>query len=764
MSAPILLLVDLQHHFLQRPGLQPAAATLLPQVAAWLRYFRQQGWPVCHLRTVVAADGHDAMAHWQQRPSIPCRAGSADAEAPPELMAWADEAVVHKRFYDPFLESQLAATLTRLAGETVRRPAAAETLPAAAETLPAAAEALPAAAEALPAAAEALPAAAEALPAAAEALPAAAETLPAAEAATTAWPPLIVAGLYTHACVRSVVIGCYERGWSPQLAIDACASPEPIHAEATRHFLTQRLCRLVTLADWRAADTALAADAALPRRPAAWFDGDWQMAQSDVESDWCHAQPATGVPCYRQPAATAAQIAAAVATLQGESTASTAAWPLPAAARRRLLQRWRDRLQIERPALLVRLREEIGKPPRLAAEEFDRAIAHLEGAIDLIDQLREPIADGVTVYHQPLGGVALITPWNNPLAIAIGKLAPALACGNRVVWKPAPECAGLSNHLLQTLLQVGLPATALRLLHGGAAVGEALLRAAPVAAASITGSIATGRQAAAICQQLGKGLQAELGGNNGAIIWQGADLPQVATDLIAAGFSFAGQRCTAIRRLIVQRDLLPTLQMLLAEALATFVAAPPEQTLWAPLISPQRYRSFAATVAAAVDAGATPLVGAVDAGATPLVGAVDAGATPLVGAAATAPTGCWAAPLILQVRDANAAIFQQESFGPLQVVMVADQFTEALTLLNCVPHGLIAMVCGGSAAERQQFAEQAQAGMLQFESAPRLHPQAPFAGWRDSAIGPPEHGRWDLQFYTRPQCHYQAPAGDFITR
>ena len=694
MRTPILLLVDLQHHFLQRPGLQPTAATLLPQVAAWLHHFRQQGWPVCHLRTVVAADGHDAMAHWQQRSPIPCRAGSDDAAAPPELAAWTGEAVVHKRFYDPFLESELAATLARLAGESVQCAAAAEALPAA------------------------------------------------AEAATTAWPPLIVAGLYTHACVRSVVIGCYERGWSPQLAIDACASPEPIHAEATRHFLTQRLCRLVTLADWRAADPALAADAALPRRPAAWFDGDWQMAQSDVESDWCHAQPATGVPCYRQPAATAAQIAAAVATLQGEPTASTAAWPLPAAARRRLLQRWRDRLQIERPALLVRLREEIGKPPRLAAEEFDRAIAHLEGAIDLIDQLREPIADGVTVYHQPLGGVALITPWNNPLAIAIGKLAPALACGNRVVWKPAPECAGLSNHLLQTLLQVGLPATALRLLHGGAAVGEALLRAAPVAAASITGSIATGRQAAAICQQLGKGLQAELGGNNGAIIWQGADLPQVATDLIAAGFSFAGQRCTAIRRLIVQRDLLPTLQMLLAEALATFVAAPPEQTLWAPLISPQRYRSFAATVAAAVDAGATPLVGA----------------------AATAPTGCWAAPLILQVRDANAAIFQQESFGPLQVVMVADQFTEALTLLNCVPHGLIAMVCGGSAAERQQFAEQAQAGMLQFESAPRLHPQAPFAGWRDSAIGPPEHGRWDLQFYTRPQCHYQAPAGDFITR
>lgn len=424
------------------------------------------------------------------------------------------------------------------------------------------------------------------------------------------------------------------------------------------------------------------------------------------------------------------------------------------AAARAAARPWRDRPHAERTRILLaaaeliqdrvpecaeRIAREVGKPLRDATAEVKRTAALLRAAAAV-----EPppmMSHGADAWSRrvPLGVVALVTPWNNPVAIPAGKFAPALAFGNVVVWKPSPGAPETARGLHALLREAGLPQGTLELVSGGELVARALFEDPDVDAVSLSGSSAAGWSAQEVCGRRRLPLQAELGGNNGAIVWSDADL-DAAADLVARGaFSFAGQRCTANRRVIVERSILDSfVEKLVAAAGRLRLGDPldPETDL-GPLISEAAARRVEALIARAQPA--CRLV------ATPLGPPVARGA--------------YLPPALLIAEDPSHEIVREETFGPVLVVQPADSFDHALELLNGVSQGLIAALFSPGPERRERFLASAQAGVLKLDrSTADAGAEAPFGGIKASGLGPPEHGPGNVEFYTRLQAVY-GPGG-----
>src|SRR5204862_7119456 len=159
----------------------------------------------------------------------------------------------------------------------------------------------------------------------------------------------------------------------------------------------------------------------------------------------------------------------------------------------------------------------------------------------------------------PIGVCALITPWNFPMAIPTWKMFPALLCGNTVVLKPAEDTPQTAQRLIEILTEAGIPPGVVNLVHGrGEEVGAALVRHPDVQLVSFTGSAAVGREIAAVCGQHLKRVSLELGGKNGQIVMEDADLELAVEGALWGAFGTTGQRCTATSRLIVHRDVAKT--------------------------------------------------------------------------------------------------------------------------------------------------------------------------------------------------------------
>jgi len=321
---------------------------------------------------------------------------------------------------------------------------------------------------------------------------------------------LIVAGLYGHACVRSTVLEAYERGYQVSVAADAIGSYDLLHAEISREFIEDRAATYLSFGEWlnSAVEHGTSPRSSAGALPAAWIDGRWFEADATGHA-YEHHQPTNGQFLYRVNDASAKQIdqAVRVAHCAAHDWAKTAVQQRCA-----LLRSWYSNLLSARDSLISELVQEIAKPVSQAQEEYERMLCHLGDAIGLTERLQEPVAAEVEVRHRPHGVVAVVTPWNNPLAIAMGKLSSAIACGNSVLWKPAPECAQVSQHLLQVLARSDMPRGLIGLLQGGYRVAEQLVRQPLVAAVALTGSVATGRRVALSCQHRNIPLQAELGG------------------------------------------------------------------------------------------------------------------------------------------------------------------------------------------------------------------------------------------------------------
>ena len=545
---------------------------------------------------------------------------------------------------------------------------------------------------------------------------------------------LFVAGVHLHGCVRATVLDAYQRGLEVWVAEDAVGSDDPLHAAVTRRYLEVRAARFASVSELlaRAAGGGTAAEeiAQLPRAVVSGVS-----VGGDGSSALVHASPRDlSRTLFRVPRAGAPEAERAAEA----ASAARGRWAaVPYAEKRASLARAADRLEASAGELERLLATDVGKPIALGRAEVARAAAllRLPAAAPAIRRT----GPGSRARRVPLGVVAVVTPWNNPIAIPIGKIASALLLGNAVVWKPAPAASRIALRVEEILRGSGIPEGLVGLVCGDDRTARELFRCPGVDAVTLSGSSAAGWSAQEACAARRIPLQAELGGNNAAIVWDGADVGSAASLVAHGAFAFAGQRCTANRRAVVDSRLLgPFLQTLESATRALAWGDPLEPaTVVGPLLSESARERVAVIVERALPQ--------VEKALRPLGCGEPEGPW---------PKGAYYAPTVLVCRNPAREIVQEETFGPVLVVQPAGGFEEALELAQGVRQGLVASMFGGSEEERELF-RGVRAGILKRGAATAdADLVSPFGGWKASGVGPPERGDGDVEFYTRAQALY----------
>ena len=547
---------------------------------------------------------------------------------------------------------------------------------------------------------------------------------------------VVIAGVHTHGCVRATALDAYQAGFTVWVAGDAVGSYDPLHAAISQNHLEGRICRFFDSAQILrrlGLNPSFSGPVDSGSLPVSWIDGRWQPPSASHEmvtlrnpADWSECLDVV-------PLGQANDVERAVASAVSVQAEWSARSP---ENRRAILKAWADRLDRLRTKIITLLAHEVGKPHADGASEVDYALDLLNAAARAPHE-PEISGDNLHIRRCPLGTVGLITPWNNPVALPVAKIAAALAWGNTVVWKPALQAPRLALLLIESLAEAELPSGCVNLVFGSAGAAQRILSDPRIAASSFTGSLAAGRQVAALCALHGKPLQAELGGNNAALVTARCDLDEAAKALAEAAYAFAGQRCTAIRRLIVERSVVTRFTDAFLAVVSSLRLGDPldPTTRIGPLISRQQQARMAAIVEEAVAQGGEVLLG----------GRIPPAFT----------QGCWFEPTVLSGMVLHAAVVQEESFGPIVVLSQFEGLADGLKQLNGVPQGLLAALYSHDGDEQRLFLRGAQAGILRInENHSAIDPQAPFGGWKASGLGLPEHGTWDREFYTRPQAVY----------
>jgi aldehyde dehydrogenase (NAD+) len=344
----------------------------------------------------------------------------------------------------------------------------------------------------------------------------------------------------------------------------------------------------------------------------------------------------------------------------------------------------------------------------------------------------------VEVAYAPVGVTGLITPWNFPIAIPAWKIAPALAYGNAVVWKPSELSSAVADALMRMVAGSGLPAGAVNMLLGGGAAGAALAGKASLDALSFTGSERTGRALRMAAAANNVRVQTEMGGVNGLIVLADADVDNAVDCIVNGAFFAAGQRCTATSRIIVEEASADALSERLVARIAALPMGDPRAagTMVGPLVSPGQKSGVAAAVRAAEASGLRPAIG---------------------GSAVEAPHAFFPPTLFLDVPH-DHPLGQEEIFGPVAGLFRVADFDSAIALLNGNRFGLSAGLCTRSLAYAEAFKARAHAGMLMInQPTAGVDYHAPFGGRGASSQGAREQGRAAREFYTATVTSYQLP-------
>jgi acyl-CoA reductase-like NAD-dependent aldehyde dehydrogenase len=339
---------------------------------------------------------------------------------------------------------------------------------------------------------------------------------------------------------------------------------------------------------------------------------------------------------------------------------------------------------------------------------------------------------GALVIRQPVGVVTCITSYNNPWANPSGKIAPALAMGNTVVVKPAPQDPLSVILMTQALEEAGVPAGVVNLISGRAIeVGEASVDSPDVDMISFTGSTQVGRAIGAVAGGQMKRVLMELGGKGAAIVFDDADL-KAAIGAIGTTFSFySGQICTAPTRVYAQRSVYDqVVEGLTAYAKALTVGDPTApDTVVGPVISAAQRDRIEKFVASGRDEGATLLAG---------------------GERPDLDKGFYVAPTLFADCRNDMTIVQQEIFGPVVAVVPFDSEEEAIALANDSDYGLINYVWSKDAARGYRVAKLLQAGTVDLNTVTQQM-EAPFGGFKQSGVGR-DRGSFGLHAYSEMQA------------
>lgn len=356
---------------------------------------------------------------------------------------------------------------------------------------------------------------------------------------------------------------------------------------------------------------------------------------------------------------------------------------------------------------------------------------------DLADSVRPGVK--VEVTREAVGVVAIISPWNFPTATAVWKIAPALAFGNSVIWKPANLTPASAVALAEIIHRQGLPEGTFNLvLGGGSSVGDALINSKDIDAVSFTGSVETGRKVAAATAPNFVRCQLEMGSKNALVIADDADL-QVAIDAAVAGaFGGSGQKCTASSRLIVMDGIHDAFVDGVIAKMKTLKVghALDDGIFMGPIVDDKQLASNMDWIEKAKQAGANLAFGGER--------------------LEMAHDGYYMSPTLFTDTDNSWDINQEEVFAPLACVMRVKNLEEAIAMTNDTRFGLTGGIITQSLRNSSLFKEQVQAGCVMVNLATAgTDYHVPFGGRKESSFGPREQGQYAKEFYTIVKTAYQ---------
>ncbi|MEK7403473.1 MAG: aldehyde dehydrogenase family protein [Acidobacteriota bacterium] len=477
------------------------------------------------------------------------------------------------------------------------------------------------------------------------------------------------------------------------------------------------------------------------QRRANYIGGQWTAPQSG--SYYAIRNPARpGEVLGEFPASTAADAEVAVAAAE----TALAAWAeTPGPQRGALLHRFAQLLEDSRAALgrIITLEqgkalgESLGEVSRAAAEARFMA-GEASRALGATFPSERAGCTCQTVL-EPLGVVAAISPWNFPVVTPVRKIAPALAYGDTVVFKPATLTPWTAVFLMELLEKAGLPAGVVNLVIGaGSAVGECLIRDARVRGISFTGSTATGmRIYEGAARRLAR-VQLELGGKNAAVVIDYDDLDGAAREIVAAAFLCSGQRCTALSRVIVIESQAEALVERLLDHVGRIKVGDglAEGTTMGPLVSKEQLETVDGYVKQGIESGCVLL-----AGGRTLVEAPD-------------QEGYYYAPTVFDQVTPASPLAREEIFGPVLPVIRVRDAEEAITVANSTRYGLAASVFTSRLSLVNEFVRRVDAGMIHVNHGTASQAHVPFGGVKDSGQGAYSIGPTAREFYTNVKAVY----------
>jgi len=473
-----------------------------------------------------------------------------------------------------------------------------------------------------------------------------------------------------------------------------------------------------------------------------YIDGEWRAAKSGKTLE--NRNPAnTDDLIGLFPASGAADVEAAVAAAKK----AFAVWRLvPAPKRGEILYRVGE--------LLKKSKEELA---RIETREMGKILKETRGDVqEGIDCAFLNAGEGRRLFGEttpaelpdkfamsvraPIGVCALITPWNFPLAIPTWKLFPALICGNTVILKPAEDTPHTATRFVEILNEAGVPPGVVNLIHGrGEEVGAALVRHKDVQLVSFTGSAAVGREIASECGRNLKRVSLELGGKNGQIVMEDADVELAVEGALWGAFGTTGQRCTATSRLIVHRDVSERItDALVARAERIKIGdGLDESNEMGPLINQAAREKVLRYIEIGKQEGARVLTG----------GAIhDSGAC---------ANGIFFQPTIFDRVKPNMRIAQEEIFGPVLSIIEIASFDEAIAVLNGTAYGLSSSIYTNDVTRAFRAMRDIEAGIT-YINGPTIGAEVhlPFGGVKDTGNGHREAGTTVYDIFTEWKSIY----------